>query len=168
MSWLGGPRAQNRWTDHSFLTMAGSFSLHLFLDAGCLCLKPSVRGYMVPDGGDFSCTCSPVFPQLQSSSEREIRWWQPCFWHPGPRWAVGPSSLPLSSFTLKKTEKGSRWALLWKPMLPPAGLELVERWVMWRDGVQRPGKERHEWGEGRGIVFCKVVGLALPAEGSGE
>ena len=27
---------------------------------------------------DLSCTCSPVFPQLQSSSEREIRWWQPC------------------------------------------------------------------------------------------
>lgn len=58
--------------NRSFLSYhgLGSFCSHLCLDAGCLCLKPSGRGYMVPDEGDFSCTCSPVFPQLQSSSER--------------------------------------------------------------------------------------------------
>ena len=144
MSWLGGPLGTEP-LNRSLLSYHGSRSARTScLDAGYLCLKPSVRDCMFPGGGDLSYTCFPVFPQLQSSSERETRWWQPCSWHPGPRWAVGPSSLPLSSFTLKKTEgkeAGEPCCESWRgpPCFSLLGWSLWEG-VMWRDGVQRPGK----------------------------
>lgn len=121
-------------------------------------------------------TCLILVPLFSPSSSPPLRGrpddgsHAPDILAPGELWVLHLFLWAVSHWK-KLRREGSWWALLWNWRGPPCFSLLgwsLWKGVMWRDGVQRPGEERHERGEGRGIVFCTAVCLAPPAECSGE
>lgn len=87
------------------------------------------------------------FPQPPPFIERELRWWQPCAWRPGTRWAETPSDPSRNLISVKWEIRGSILAKALEPKQMPlfiltAGLDA--RGESWWWQTETPGC-RKQW-----------------------